>query len=333
MATIVIFGTPGIFGFLVWELKENWRLFAANRPKGLGPVLIGQHGETMVRLLKPGFHSGTLPKRFAKLRRAQRHALADGDSKAARKHRQVLQHIELFLRRYIEREFVELFVESYGWQTALPSVAQIHIATNRVRFAISLPGISEEPLQVTFDSVAGWTLAGVSGQGVAATHLAAAPEPSDASASFGQPACRFWNSLLPQQQHVLRTALVGLYKTGGVELVRQQIEAAFLPPTPPYDMTARGVVVWPDEPMDGELLYDLHDGQQIVPQVLDGFPRRWLPTLDRAQLVFGEVQVAWEQWVAAWEADRLGDTAQRASAAGELWFNVPVIGFAEHRDA
>ena len=23
--------TPGIFGYLIWELKENWRLFAANR--------------------------------------------------------------------------------------------------------------------------------------------------------------------------------------------------------------------------------------------------------------------------------------------------------------
>ena len=300
VATIVIFGTPGIFGFLVWELKENWRLYAANRPKGLGPVHIGQHGESMVRLLKPGFHSGTVPKRFAKLRRAQRHALVDGDSKAARKHWQALQHVELFLRRYIEREFVELFVESYGWQAALPSVDEIHVATNRIRVAIRLPGISESPLWVTFDCVAGWTLAGASGEKCTA-------------------------ALLPQQHHVLRTGLIGLYKTGGVELVRQQIDAAFPPPTPPYDLIARGVIVWPDEPMDGAVLYDLHDGLQIVAQVLDGFPRRWLPTLDRAQLVFRDVPVAWEQWVAAWEADRLGDTADRSSAAGDFWPNVPVI--------
>ncbi len=52
---VIITGTPGIFGFLVWELKENWRLFAANRPRGLGPAPIGQHGETMPRLLRPGF--------------------------------------------------------------------------------------------------------------------------------------------------------------------------------------------------------------------------------------------------------------------------------------
>ena len=28
---VIIFLTPGIFGFLVWEFKENWKLYAANR--------------------------------------------------------------------------------------------------------------------------------------------------------------------------------------------------------------------------------------------------------------------------------------------------------------
>ena len=69
IAATVITCIPGIFGFLAWELKENWRLYAANRRRELGAALIGSHGETMSRLLKLGFHSGTLPKRFAKLRR------------------------------------------------------------------------------------------------------------------------------------------------------------------------------------------------------------------------------------------------------------------------
>ena len=75
----VIWCIPGIFGFLVWELTANWRLYAANRPQRLRPVKIGSHGETMIRLLRPGFHSGTVPKRYAKLRRAERHARAGGD--------------------------------------------------------------------------------------------------------------------------------------------------------------------------------------------------------------------------------------------------------------
>src|SRR5262249_2346914 len=57
-------GVPGIFGFLAWELRENWRLYEANRPRTLTPVVLGHHGETMRGLLRPGFHSGTVPKQF-----------------------------------------------------------------------------------------------------------------------------------------------------------------------------------------------------------------------------------------------------------------------------
>ena len=297
---VIIFGTPGIFGFLVWELKENWRLFAANRSKGLGPVLIGQHGETMGRLLKPGFHSGTVPKRFAKLRRAERRAMEGDDSKAARKHRQVLQHVEISIRRYLEREFVELFAESYGWQALPPGVGPIRLATNGVRAAILLPGAAGCRLWIELEATAGWTLGGISGESCAA-------------------------SLSPEARHVLRTALIGLYKTAGVDLVRQQIAAAFPLPTPPYDLTAEGLVLWPDPAMDGEVFYDLKDGHQLAPQVLHGFPRRWLPTLDRTQVVFRDVEVAWEHWVAAWEEDRLGDASRRLAAGTDFWADVPAI--------
>ena len=50
-ATTLVWSTiwliPGVFGFLVWELKGNWRLYAANRPRTLVPVPIGHHGETV----------------------------------------------------------------------------------------------------------------------------------------------------------------------------------------------------------------------------------------------------------------------------------------------
>ena len=69
VATLLITKMPGVFGFLVWELKENWKLYRANRATNLRPVMIGHHGETMLRLLRPGFHSGTLPKLFAKFTR------------------------------------------------------------------------------------------------------------------------------------------------------------------------------------------------------------------------------------------------------------------------
>jgi hypothetical protein len=139
LTTLIVFLTPGIFGFLIWEFKENWRLFAANRSKTLDPALIGGHGETMPRLLRPGIHSGTIPKRFAKLRRAERKALRGSDPGAARKHREALHHVEIDLRRYIEREFIAWFAVSRGWNGPLPQVGEIRLATNDASIDVDFP--------------------------------------------------------------------------------------------------------------------------------------------------------------------------------------------------
>ena len=50
-AGVVLFFIPGFAGFLVWELKENWRLYAASQPATLRPEVVGSHGETVRRLL------------------------------------------------------------------------------------------------------------------------------------------------------------------------------------------------------------------------------------------------------------------------------------------
>ncbi len=70
-AFLFIFGVPGFFGFMVWELKENWRLYAANRPERLPRLRIGSHGESFLSLFRPGFHSGTIAKMFRRLRHSQ----------------------------------------------------------------------------------------------------------------------------------------------------------------------------------------------------------------------------------------------------------------------
>ncbi len=99
LVTLTVLLLPGLAGFLVWELKENWKLYAANH-RGLGlagsiphhsqaehrpdpstlavePAVIGRHGETMRGLLRRGFHSGTLPKAFDRLRRVLRQQIHD----------------------------------------------------------------------------------------------------------------------------------------------------------------------------------------------------------------------------------------------------------------
>ena len=62
-----------------------------------------------------------------------------------------------------------------------------------------------------------------------------------------------------------------------------------------------------------EVLYDLHDDRWIAPQSVRGLAWQRLPTLERRQLVFGEIPVPWEQWVAAWNQDLAGHGHPRES--------------------
>ncbi len=68
LATATVLLSPGLFGFLAWELKENWKLYRANHPDRAQPAHFGPHGETLYALLRPGFYSGALPRAFAELR-------------------------------------------------------------------------------------------------------------------------------------------------------------------------------------------------------------------------------------------------------------------------
>ena len=88
-AVLIITGIPGIFGFMAWEFVANWRMYRANRPPRLRPVILGSHGETMRGLLRPGFHSGTVPKLFRKLRHAT-------PEKASRLHHEIEHAAEAF---------------------------------------------------------------------------------------------------------------------------------------------------------------------------------------------------------------------------------------------
>ena len=102
----VIFLIPGIFGYLAWELKENWRLYRANRPPEPGPVIVGSHGETMLSLLRPGFHSGTVSKAYARLRRAERKRAWRDPARTERRQHHTLHHAQTAVQRFIERELL-----------------------------------------------------------------------------------------------------------------------------------------------------------------------------------------------------------------------------------
>lgn len=142
---------PGIFGFIVWELKENWRLYAANRPSRLRPLPIGHHGETVYGLLTPGFHSGTVPAAFEKARSAlARERLTGRPTKKVRKALDELHHAEEAVRKLIDRELLALPRSSKAWAGLSASTGAVHLGLQRFTAEVVFAGREDHPVVIEF---------------------------------------------------------------------------------------------------------------------------------------------------------------------------------------
>jgi hypothetical protein len=138
--TFVSTAIPGVFGFLAWELKENWRLYAANRPAMLRPVPVGHHGETMRRLLTPGFHSGTIPRLFGRLRRGH----SAGTRLRALRRLDELRHD---VSAFVHRDLLALVDRTRAGDRLGLTVDDVRLASNRIRVSIRAEGAAD-PLVV-----------------------------------------------------------------------------------------------------------------------------------------------------------------------------------------
>jgi hypothetical protein len=141
--TVIVTGIPGIFGFVAWELKENWRLYAANRPRRLPRVALGHHGETMRGLLRPGFHSGTVPKLFRKLRRAERKADRTGKPADVGKSTHGLDEVRHAVELFTERELVPLLRTADCWKGLTPRAGAVRVGVQSVSTELVLPVLGE----------------------------------------------------------------------------------------------------------------------------------------------------------------------------------------------
>lgn len=151
IAGATVFLIPGVFGFLVWELKENWRLYAANRPKTLRPVAFGHHGETMSRLLRRGFHSGTVPKLYARLRKADRRAERGRGEGPVERRLEQIHHVEEGVRAFLERGVVSILGESRSFGPSRISVGEIESATGRIVVALRDRGDAASAARIAFE--------------------------------------------------------------------------------------------------------------------------------------------------------------------------------------
>jgi hypothetical protein len=268
-----IFLLPGLAGFLVWEFKENWRLYRANQSPTLRPEIVGHHGETMLLLMRPGLHSGTLPKLYARLRH--------GRGRSPRKQYEALHHLRERLRQFIERNLLAVLAGSKSWGNSTPlTPGDLKIGTNRIRLELCGPG---ESIHIDFEEHAGWLTGGL-------TCLTAWRE-------------TWLAGLTVEQTCVFVDALAGFYKLAGVDVVREQI-SSLLPAGTAYDLRAEGLVVWPTP--ESEIVYDLRAGPQVAPISRDLALPVALPPLPVDALLYSTTPIHWLDWVQTWQLDHDG---------------------------
>ena len=281
MAQFVVGATwflfPGVFGFLVWELKGNWRLYATNRVTRLQPILVGSRGETLPRLLRPGFHSGTLPRAFSQLRSLEQQSPSFRRFGQRRAWQAVLHHAERDLQRFVRRDLIRLLEYCPVWQHTELQLAGVQVACNSIVIALRSDSVEGPPLQILFQEQNQWIVATIAEPGLL-------------------------RNVSSAQQHSFDTALLGFYRKAGVEIVREQVERN-LTGNHPYDVCAAGLVIWPEAEFDREVTVDLHRPHQVQPQPARLAMNYGISPASLENVLFLNSSTNWFEWGRLWEVD------------------------------
>lgn len=277
-----IFFLPDVFGFLFWETKENWKLYRANRSPTLRPVSIGSHGETMVQLLRPGFHSGTVPRLFTRLRKAVREAVQTGNWRTARSYKHSLEEIEQSVRDFVDRETLTLLRRSRSWHGQPVELGRVVLACNRITLELVNSLDRYNPVWIEFDDRFGWLIAHVGQRG-------------------------WLDSLPPQAHEAFAAALASLYKLAGADLVLEQIRANLPPPATGFEIVGQCLEVWSGENREQLIRYNLREPTTALPPInaSDQIDPQW-PTIEARSVIFALAPLYWDTWVDSWLKDNEG---------------------------
>jgi hypothetical protein len=276
---------PDVFGFFAWEIKENWRLYRANRLPALRPVAVGPAGETVPRLLQPGFHSGTVPNLYARLRAAEREALQTGNWQAARTCWHSLQLVEKSLRRLVDRELVALVLGSRPWRDQRLAVGGVRLSPRCIHLELTHPGFPAEPAWLRWEEHGNRLVADI-------------PHPG-------------WLARVGEEQRQAAAAgLAGLYKLAGVDVVREQVRANVPPAAVDFDVTGHDLVLWVRLGQTPAVFYELDTPKgPLRPRTPEGSPAAGWPPLDPQRVLYSRLPLTWQRWVAYWSGDADGKGA------------------------
>lgn len=279
-AAVTVLVLPGLAGFVVWELKENWRLYRATRPRVLQPLAIGDHGETMASFLRPGLFSGTVPKIFTRLRRAAWR----GDERGIAHEKEALHHAEKAIARFVDRQLVSLLNEVPPFGATDVARREVDIGSNRIRIALACPSISPELATIRFEQQSGWFVASV-------------------------PQSGWIDRLSSYQRAIFELALAGFFKLSGVDLSREQLEEVLRgsgATVPRYDIADHGLVVWPGDSAETEVVYDLAKANPR-PRIRGARREGEVVDLRARHAIFGREPIHWAVWSTTWFEILRGD--------------------------
>ncbi|MCS7014623.1 MAG: hypothetical protein NZM42_00720 [Gemmatales bacterium] len=282
LVTSIIWAIPGVFGFLAWELKENWKLYQANRSATLRPLHIGHHGETVAQFLRPGVHSGTLRKFFRQGRRIfADQATTTSPHSSARWHRQRHHHQET-LHAFVERNFVRLLRHCPDWTGPALEVKDVELGVSTI--TVHIASHPRERTERASDLTMGVLRISCQGGWIVAEWL--------------QPG---WLATLPAPARaVLHRALDGLYHWAGAEVLSERLRET-IPPDYQWRLEWEGLRLCRRERPEQSVLYPWQESGPIEPT--NGAPDPW-PTLPAEQVWYQTRPIAWHDWENSWPSPR-----------------------------
>lgn len=277
----LFFGTtiwllPNLFGFLFWETKENWGLYRANRPQSLRPMAVGTHGETIPQLLKLGFHSGTIPKLFMKLRKAEQEAVSRSDWRKARTLRLDLQTIKERLARFIERDLLIPMQQNNKSFVKPLRVSEVSFGLNRIE--AEMTGMDDNgyaSFKISFELIDGILMGSVSKPGGTL-------------------------ALNEQQNRCLSLGIAGLYKFAGIEISKEQVTSNLPSWVTDWKIAEGNLVLFSEN--QSTILVPINTGEPLPKlQVKKLENACTLNALDAERLLFGRQPLTWQEWSNGWD--------------------------------
>ena len=207
-----------------------------------------------------------------------------GSWRTARTWRRSLTEVEQTIRRLVERELVRLLQESMRWKGEPLRVGGVVLTPTRIGIEL-LQAETVQPVRLEWEDQAGWLMASIREPG-------------------------WLESLADEQRQAVTTALAGLYKLAGIDLVYEQVREC-LPPGASFTLTERGLVVETGPLREAAVRYDLRRSRgALKPRTLDGAPAANWPVLDPGRVLYSQVPLSWQQWVENWQGSPDGKTPQ-----------------------